>query len=131
MVTELEETIDELESEVMEGIGANPFKPYKLQFPYCVKFRLATDECRTEIIINTISEEMTFARSKKDVLFQKERCDAVSKEGYIKHIVNWVAQEMSRLDLDDCELSYTGTPDIMEMTEEELENYRREVISVA
>ena len=112
-------------------LDENPMLPYKLQFPYSVKFRLATDECRTEIIINTISEEMTFARSKKDVLFQKERSDAISKEGYIKHIVNWVGNEMGRMDLENCELSYTGTPEIIEMTDEELENYRREVISVA
>ena len=131
MDTELEETIDQLENEVMEGIGANPFRPYKLQFPYCVKFSLTADDRRTEITIHTISEEMSFARSKKDVLWEKERSDAISKEGYIKHIVNWVVQEMSRLDLEECELTYTGSPTIVEMTEEELENYRREVISLA
>jgi len=113
MDTELEETLDKLENEVMEGIGENPFRPYKIQF------------------LHSISEEMAFARSKKDVLWEKERSDAISKEGYIKHIVNWVAQEMSRMDLGECELSYTGSPDIVEMSEEELEDYRREVISVA
>ena len=131
MVVELQETLDKLENEVMEGIGGNPFIPYKLQFPYCVKFSLTADDRRTEITIHTISEEMVFARSRKDVLWEKERSDAISKEGYIKHIVNWVAEEMSRLDLEGCELSYTGSPDITEMTEEELEDYRREVISVA
>ena len=131
MATELEETLNKLENEVMEGIGANPFRPYKIQFPYSVKFSLTADYRHTEITVHTISEEMCFARSKKDVLWEKERSDAISKEGYIKHIVNWVAQEMSRLDLEGCELSYTGSPDITEMTEEELEDYRREVISVA
>ena len=131
MDTELEETLDKLENEVMEGIGENPFRPYKIQFPYCVKFSLTADDRRTEITIHSISEEMAFARSKKDVLWEKERSDAISKEGYIKHIVNWVSNEMSYLNIEDCELTYTGTPDIVEMTDEELEDYRREVISVA
>ena len=131
MDTELEETLDKLENEVMEGIGENPFRPYKIQFPYSVQFSLIADDRRTEITIHSISEEMAFARSKKDVLWEKERGDAISKEGYIKHIVDWVAQEMSRMDLGECELSYTGSPDIVEMSEEELEDYRREVISVA
>ena len=38
MDTELEETLDKLENEVMEGIGENPFRPYKIQFPYSVQF---------------------------------------------------------------------------------------------
>ena len=131
MEDNLETTIDQLENEILEDLGDNPMRPYLIEFPYFVKFVLAEDGYRTEVFINTISEEMTFARTKKDALFQKERSDAISKEGYIKHIVNWVAQEMSRLDLEGCELSYTGSPDITEMTEEELEDYRREVISVA
>ena len=131
MATELEETLDKLENEVMEGIGANPFRPYKVHFPYCVKFSLAGDGRKTQITIHTTSEEMAFARSKEDVLLEKERSDAFSKQGYIKHLVNWVSNEMSYLNLEECELSYTGKPDIVEMSEEELEDYRREVISVA
>jgi hypothetical protein len=88
MATELEERIDQLENEVIEGMRENPYQPYKLQFPYSVKFRLTTDDKYTEITIQMISKEMVLARSKKDVLWQKERSDAVFKEGYIKHIVN-------------------------------------------
>ena len=128
---ELETEMEELENEVIEGMGDNPMRAYKLQFPYQVKFRLAEDGNRTEVLINTISEEMTFARTKKDALLQKERSDAVSKDGYTKHIVNWVGDRMYRIDLDSCELAYTGTTDVKEMTDEELEEYQREVISVA
>ena len=128
---ESEETLEELENEVLEGIGENPMRPYKLQFPYQVRFRLTEDVSRTEITINTTSEEMTFARTRKDALLQKERSDAVSKDGYTKHIVNWVAEKMYHMDLDTCDFSFTGTADVIEMTEEELEDYAREVISVA
>jgi hypothetical protein len=128
---ELEETLEELENEVIEGMGDNPMRAYKLQFPYQVRFRLSEDVSRTEITICTISEEMTFARTRKDALLQKEKSDAVSKDGYTKHIVNWVAEKMYHMDLDTCDFSFTGTADVIEMTEEELEDYAREVISVA
>ena len=128
---ELEETLEELENEVIEGMGDNPMRAYKLQFPYMVRFQLAEDGSRSEITITTISEEMTFARTRKDALLEKERSNAVSKDGYTKHIVNWVADKMCRMDMDICELSYTGSPDAIEMTDEELEDYAREVISCA
>ena len=106
-------------------------KPYKLQFPYQVKFHLAEDGNKTIITINTTSEEMAFARTGKDALLQKVRNDVVSKEGYTKHIVNWVADRMYQLNLVSCEFRYTGSPDAIEMTETELADYAREVISVA
>ena len=131
MEDNLETTIDQLENEILEDLGDNPMRPYLIEFQYSVKFVLAEDGFRTEVFINTISEEMTFSRTKKDALFQKERSDAISKEGYIKHIVNWVADRLYKLDLDNCELAYTGTPDVVEMTDEEIGIYQREIISVA
>ena len=128
---ELEETLEKLENQVIEGMGDNPMRPYKIHFPYQLRFLLAEDGNRTEIKINTISEEVTFARTKKDVLLLKEKNDAYSKEGYTKHIVNWVAERMYRMDLETCEFSYTGSPDAIEMTDTEIEDYAREVISNA
>ena len=123
--------MDELRNEVNDEGANNPMLPYKIQFPYQVKFNLAADDNHTEVIINTISEEMTFARTKDDALFLKEKNDEYSKEGYTKHIVNWVAERMYRMDLDECEFSYTGSPDAIEMTDAELDAYAREVISSA
>jgi hypothetical protein len=128
---ELEETLEKLENEVIESMGDNRMRPYKLQFPYQVRFQLAEDGNRTEVTINTISEEVTFARTGKDALLLKEKSDAFSKDGYTKHIVNWVADRMYRMDLDACDFSYTGSPDAIEMTDTELEDYAREVISSA
>ena len=124
--------MDESENEVIEELGENPMRAYKLQFPYQVKFCLAGDDHRTEVIINTISEEMTFARTKKDALLQKERNDAVSKDGYTRHIINWVQERMcSKYFLETCDLAFNGASDVTEMTDQELEEYEREVISVA
>ena len=123
---------NELENEVLDKLGENPMRAYKLQFPYQVKFSLKDDDHRTEIIINTISEEVTFARTKKDALLQKERNDAISKDGYTNHIVNWVQNRMCKpYFLKTCDLAYTGTADVSEMSAEELEAYEREVISAA
>ena len=129
---ELEETIDRLENGVIEGMGDNPMRAYKLQFSYQVKFRLADDDNRTEVIIHSISEEMTFDRTRKDALHQKERNDAVSKDEYTKHIINWVEDCMGKsYFLKTCKLAYAETADVRKMTEEELNEYQREVISVA
>ena len=128
---ELENAVDELENEVIEELGENPMRAYKLQFPYTVRFRLTEDDKRTEVTINTISEEMTFARTRKDALLQKERNDAISKDGYTRHIVNWVQERMCKpYFIDTCKLAYTGTADVSEMSDAELEEYERQVISV-
>ncbi len=125
---ELEET---LENKEIEGTGDNPMRPYKIQFPYQVRFQVVEDGNRTEVTIDTISEEVTFARTRIDALLLKEKNDAFSKEGYTKHIFNWVADKMLHLDNDICEFSYTGSPKAVVMTDTELKAYAREVISSA
>jgi len=123
--------MDELQNEVNDDVGNNPMRAYKLQFPYQVKFNLADDDNRTEVIINTVSEEIAFARTSNDALLQKERNDAVSKDGYTNHIVNWVQERISKPDfIKTCELAYIGTPNVSEMTEQELVDYQREIISI-
>ena len=66
-----------------------------------------------------------------DVLPGTFKNDAFSKEGYTKHIFNWVADKMLHLDNDICEFSYTGSPKAVVMTDTELKAYAREVISSA
>ena len=130
-MNELEDAVGELENEVLVDLGENPMRAYKVQFPYQVRFRLADDDQRTEVVINTITEEMIFARTKKDALLQKERNDALSKKGYTKHIVNWVQERMCQSYLEDTyDFSYTGTPDVSEMSDEELGEYIREIHSI-
>ena len=131
MKDELEPTIDQLKNKPLKELGDNPMRPYLIEFPYQVKLLIAGDGFRTEVLITTSSEEMTFARTKKDALFQKERSDAISKDGYIKHIIEWVADKMYKIDMNDCDLTYTGTADVDEMTDEELGFYQQEVISAA
>ena len=74
---EYENECEELENEILEEIGENPFKTYKVQFPYQVRFVLDDDE-NTEIVINTKSEEFYYSRTKKDVLLMKKLGDSHS-----------------------------------------------------
>jgi hypothetical protein len=140
---ELEDTLNKLENEVMEELDGepvpfkenpfnlNPMTAYKIEFPYSVRFTLSDDDHRTEVVINSISQEMTFARPPEDALFQKEKNDAVSKNGYTNHIVKWVRDRMSEPHFKEtCELEYTDDPIAKEMTEEEVRTYEREVISI-
>ena len=131
MENKLEPAIDQPENETFKELGDNPMRPYLIEFPYQVKLLIAGDGCRTEVFITTSSEEMNFGRTKKDALFQKERSDAISKDGYIKHIIEWVADKMYKIDMNDCELTYTDKANADEMTDEEVGFYQQEVISVA
>ena len=131
MENKLKPTINQLGNETFKELGLNPMRPYLIEFPYSVKLLIAGDGCRTEVLITTSSEEMIFARNEKDALFQKERSDAISKDGYIKHLIEWVADKMYKVDMNDCELTYTDKANADEMTDEELGIYQREVISVA
>ena len=65
--------LEDLENEVMEELDGNPMKAYKIQFPYSVTFSLSDDDHHTQVIINTTSQEVTFARSAQDALYQKEK----------------------------------------------------------
>ena len=69
MENKLEPAIDQLGNETFKELGHNPMRPYLIEFPYQVKLLIAGDGCRTEVLITTSSEEMTFARTKKDALF--------------------------------------------------------------
>jgi hypothetical protein len=42
--------MDELRNEVTDDGADNPMRPYKIQFPYQVKFNLAADDNHTEVI---------------------------------------------------------------------------------
>ena len=131
MEDELKPTINEIQNETFKELGDNPMRPYLIEFPYQVKLLIAGDGCITEVLITTSSEEMNFGRTKKDALFQKERSDAISKDGYIKHIIEWVADKMYKVDMNDCKLTYTDKANADETTDDELEIYQREVFSVA
>ena len=121
-----EQTPDELEQEVIDELNLefspdeNPNRMFSVIFPYQVRFTIPDDEYNTEVIINTKTEEFYSGRNQQDVLFQKEQSDRYSKEGLIKYIQKYIRDELFHVEPEDAHLTYTGKPEVTEMTELEL-----------
>ena len=118
----------ELENHDIDRIEQNPFKTYKVQFPYQVRFTIDGIE-NTEIIINTESEEFYYSRTKKDVLLMKELSDSHSDISLPKYIINYLNENIWTVNPENCHLTFTGNPVVSEMTEKELEEFQREILS--
>jgi len=126
---ELDKTLDELEQEVIDELNLefspdeNPLRMYNVIFPYQVKFLIPDNDSRhppTEVIINTHSQEYFSARNTQDVLFQKEQADRYCKEGLINFMQRYIREQLWNCDPEDALLTYTGKPEVREMTQEEL-----------
>ena len=128
-----EQTLDELEQEVIDELNLeyspdeNPNKMYSVVFPYQVRFTIPDDQHNTEVIINTKTEEFYSGRNPQDVLFQKEQSDRYSKTAFIKHIQKYVREELWRVEPEDAHLTYTGKPEVTEMSELRLSTFQREI----
>ena len=123
-----EHDMEKLENEVLEGMGENPFRTYKVEFPYQVRFVLDDDE-NTEIVINTKSEEFYHSRTKKDVLLMKELSDSHSEISLPKYIINYLNENLLTVSPENCHLTFTGKPLVSEMSEEDLWDFHREILS--
>ena len=132
-IDELEKTVDELEQEVLDELNLefspdeNPNKMFSVVFPYQVRFTIPSDAHNTEIVINTQTEEFYSGRNQQDVLFQKEQSDRYSKTAFIKHIQKYVRDELWRVKPEDAHLTYTGKPEITEMSDSRLASFQREI----
>ena len=120
--------MDELKNEMNDDGADNPMRTYKVQFPYQVQFTIDGIK-NTEIIINTKSEEFYYSRTKKDVLLMKELSDSHSNISLAKYIINYLNENISTVNPENCHLTFTGKPMVSEMTEEELEEFQREILS--
>ncbi len=127
-IDELEKTVDELEQEVLDELNLeftpdeNPNKMFSVIFPYQVRFTIPDDQHNTEIVINTKTEEFYSGRNPQDILFQKEQSDRYSKTAFIKHIQKYVREQLWRVNPEDAHLTYTGKPEITEMSDSRLAN---------
>jgi len=124
-----EQTPDELEQEVIDELNLeyspdeNPNRMFRVIFPYQVRIQIPDNDDEhspTEVVINTHSQEFFSGRNQQDVLFQKEQSDRYSKEGLIKYIQKYIRDELFHVEPEDAHLTYTGKPEVTEMTELEL-----------
>ena len=109
-------------------MGENPFRTDKVDFPYQVRFVLDDDE-NTEIVMNTKSQEFYHSRTKKDVLLMKELGDSHSHISLPKYIINYLNENLLTVSPENCQLTFTGKPVVTQMTEEELKDFQREILS--
>mgnify|MGYP006926429689 FL=1 len=96
---------------------------FRVIFPYQVRIQIPDNDDEhspTEVVINTHSQEFFSGRNQQDVLFQKEQSDRYSKEGLIKYIQKYIRDELFHVEPEDAHLTYTGKPEVTEMTELEL-----------
>ena len=99
-------------------------------FPYSVRFTLPDDDHNTEIIINTKSVETYFAMNESEVLKQKQLSDTHAHESYARHIKQYVMDKLWKVNVKDASLSYTGAPEVSEMSDEELVELKKEIVSL-
>ena len=119
---ELKTTLDDLEQDVMEELE-NPYRPYRVEFPYEVSFTTPQDENITEILVRTRSEEVRFGRNERDVMLQKGVDNRYGKLTYAKHILNWIAVTLPDIKPKDCEVEYLGEPTVTPMDDEEIREF--------
>jgi hypothetical protein len=128
-----ETTLDTLEQEVIDELNLefspdeNPNTMFSVVFPYQVRFTIPDDDHNTKIVINSKTEEFYSGRNPQDVLFQKEQSDRYSKTAFIKHIQKYVRDELWRVKPEDAHLTYTGKPEVTEMSETRLATFQREI----
>ena len=131
-----EQTLDELEQEVIDELNLefspdeNPNRMYNVIFPYQVRILIPDNDDNhspTEVVINTHSQEYFSGRNPQDVLFQKEQSDRYAKTAFIKHIQKYVRDELWRVEPEDAHLTYTGKPEVTEMSELRLAAFQREI----
>ena len=73
--------------------------------------------------------KINYSPAKEDVLFETELFHKHSKTSYAKHITKFIEEHLWNIPPKEMIVTYTGKPFVQEMTQEEIENYQREVVS--
>ena len=129
MTNELDETLGQLETEVLETID-NPYSTYRVEFPYTCSFTIPDDGNITRVTIESRSEVLRYGQDEHDIKLQMELDQEHGKPTYAKHILNWVGDRIGSVDPREVEILYgdsmnieiIDTEDIQCFTERCLEN---------
>ena len=103
-------------------------QPYETITHYKVSLTIPDDET-TQVIIKTKTAGLCFATSKEDALAQTKMGNQYSQETYTSYILGYVRDNLLTIDADDADLIYTKDPTIKLMTDENLHDFQRDVIS--
>jgi len=127
MSEELEKTLDALEQEVLDELNST-HSPYQTITHYTCSFTIQDDET-TEVTIQTKSAGVCFATSPEDALAQTKTANSYSQQSYASYILRYVRDNLLTIDVDDATLTYTDEPTITPMTDEDLQDFQRDVVN--
>jgi hypothetical protein len=108
--------------------GKTTHKPYSTISHYTCSLTLTDDET-THITITTSTSGIAFATSPDDALAQTITSNDYSKSSYASYILRYVRDQLLTIDVDDADLIYTDEPTITPMTDDDLQDFQRDVIS--
>ena len=102
--------------------------PYQTITQYEVSLTIPDDET-TEVIIKTKSSGVCFATSPEDAHQQTKTSNQYSQQSYASYILRYVRDNLLTIDAADATLTYTDEPTITPMTDKELQDFQRDVVS--
>ena len=105
-----------------------PHHPYQTITHYTCSFTIPDDET-TEVTIKTKSSGVCFATSPEDALNQTKTGNQYSQQSYASYILGYVRDNLLTIDAADATLTYTQDPTITLMTNEDLQDFQRDVVS--
>jgi len=102
------QTLEELEDEVLRDIEKpeNPYKRYRVEFPFTCIFTIPEDGHNTKVTIETRSEHLHHAKSEDDVRLQLEKDREIDGPLNAKRILKFVRDEMWNVEPRDVSVIY-------------------------
>jgi len=128
MINELTNTLDKIESEVIETLE-NPYRTYSVQFPYTVSFSFPDDDHQTQITIESRSEILRYGRDEQDIHHQMELDQTHGEPTYAKHIIDWVSDRLGNIDPRETTVTYGDNLTIEMMTDEQIDQFRQDCLN--
>ena len=126
-------TSDTIEDEVLRDIEKpeNPYKRYRVEFPFTCTFTIPEDGHNTKVTIETRSEHLHHAKSEDDVRLQLEKDREIDGPLNAKRILKFVRDGMWGIEPTDVSVTYhpdyiieLATPEkVQEIVEDFLDDY--------
>ena len=102
--------------------------PYETITHYTCSFTIPDDET-TEVTIKTKSSGVCFSSSPEDALNQTKTSNQYSHQSLASYILRYVRDNLLTIDVDDTNLTFIDEPTITPMSDENLQDFQRDVVS--
>ena len=127
MTDELEQTLDLLEQEVIDELNTT-HHPYETIAHYTCRF-ITPNDATTEVTIRNQTAGVCFATSPEDALAQTKTGNQYSHQSYASYILGYVRDNLLTIDVEDRNLTFIDEPTICPMSDENLQDFQRDVVS--